>query len=62
MTSENIAGDAQGASQTLNSTFTLEPELNIVVMAMCASLMFSFATELIGWFVVYRHDDYKKQV
>ncbi len=31
-------------------------------MAMGASILFSLATEIIGWIVVFRHDEYKKQV
>ena len=31
-------------------------------MALGASLFFSLATEIIGWAVVYRHDEYKRQV
>ena len=37
-------------------------EYEIVLIALGASLTFSFVSELITWFLIYRHDDYKKQV
>ena len=38
------------------------PELCLVMMAIGCSMMLSITTEVIGWFVVYRHDSYKKSV
>ena len=52
---------ATESTQTIGGNFD-NPDLRIVLVAMGCALAFSFASELVSWFVIYRHDDYKKQV
>ena len=38
------------------------PEIKIAGIAISCALIFSFVSEIISWFLVFRHDDYKKAV
>ena len=39
-----------------------KPEIAVVLLAIGCSLTLSLVTEIIGWLIVYRHDEYKKNV
>ena len=38
------------------------PDLNITLMAMGIAICFSMISEAISWFMIYRHEEYKKAV
>ena len=38
------------------------PELNIAAVAISCALVFSLVSEIISWFLIFRHDEYKKAV
>ena len=48
------------ATATTTVTSTVEFESSIMVQAMGAALVFAIVSETISWFVIYRHDEYKK--
>ena len=52
--------DVDSSSGLQHALFT--PDISVVLIAITASLCFSLATEVIGWFIVFRHDEYKKSV
>ena len=52
-------------SETTTTTKTLgidSPEEKIAAIAIGCALCFAFISELISWFLIYRHDEYKKAV
>ena len=38
------------------------PDLKITLMAMSAAICFSLVSEAISWFMIYRHEEYKKAI
>lgn len=51
-----------GSSATQAAAFGTAPDLSITLMAMGAAICFSMITEAISWFMIYRHEEYKKAV
>ena len=38
------------------------PDLNITLMAVGVAICFSLVSEAISWFMIYRHEEYKKAI
>ena len=57
-----IGGETEQLGSLGDSQLATPIEFQSVLIGLGASVTFSLLTELIGWFMTYRHDDYKKQV
>ena len=47
-------------AQVVASDSSLTP--NTLVQIMCIALLVAITTEVINWFLIYRHDEYKENV
>ena len=61
---DDDAGQKLGSlgSSAGETAFGTMPDLNITLMAMGAAICFSMVSEAISWFMIYRHEEYKKAI
>ena len=46
----------------VNTVLSDQPDVNALLTIIGVSLTFSLFTEVVMWFLIYRHEDYKKAV